>query len=200
MSQSVSQVIEQLGITSFYRFTNLNDDYIKVKHMGGVYVIHTTRADFVKNFSWAVPDINSIEKIVNFIDADVLSMGAGNGLWEYLIDIGLKNQGKNYIIRAIDNQQYPNQYYPVQLMDIEQLTETYPILFICWPDCTGMDITAVTKNNPNKIIYIGEENGGCTGCYDFHEALDQDYQVVEEIDIHQWMGVHDKIVLYTKKP
>lgn len=189
---SLEDEITRLGIDQYYQYA-IEYDPIKV------YQNFTTRHKFIMEYSFAMPDANSIRKIVDFIDDDLLSVGAGKGLWEHLISLELKNQGKNYVIRSIDIQNYENTFYPVEKLDINELQETYPILFLCWPHCNNMDLVALTKNNPVKVIYIGERSGGCTGSDEFHHHLKKNYQKIDKINIKRWMGSHDRLVLYTRK-
>ena len=184
--------ISRLGIDQYYQYAI---DYDPVK----VYENFSTRHNFLLQYSFAMPDVNSIRKIVDFIDADVLSVGAGKGLWEHLITLELKNRQKEYVVRAIDHKKYDDVYYQVELLDINELEEKYPILFLSWPHCNNMDSLALSKNNPVKVIYIGEKYGGCTGSDEFHCKLQQDYKKVEKVRIKCWMGTHDRVVLYRKK-
>jgi hypothetical protein len=53
------------------------------------------------------------------------------------------------------------------------------------------------------LIYSGEGDGGCTGCYEFHNLLDEEFEDITEQYMHypgfQGYGVHDWWWFYVKK-
>lgn len=62
------------------------------------------RDNFTKTFSWAIPDVNSIMKIIEFAgDDEILEVGAGNGFWSVLIKtLGGKvvSTDLNYVLKV----------------------------------------------------------------------------------------------------
>jgi hypothetical protein len=60
----------------------------------------------------------------------------------------------------------------------------------------------------HRIVYVGEDSGGCTGDQDFHELLNSEWQdaadVEEDINedalmIDQWPGLHDYVHLLVRR-
>ena len=57
----------------------------------------------------------------------------------------------------------------------------------------------------NKLIFIGEGAGGCTGDDDFFNLLCSQWQEVTNIGpedwegIPNWHGIHDRLHLYSRK-
>ena len=49
------------------------------------------------------------------------------------------------------------------------------------------------------VIYIGEGYGGCTADDLFHSELKNKYNLINEIYIPQWDGIHDSLYIYEKK-
>ena len=74
-------------------------------------------------------------------------------------------------------------------------TQLVNLIFI-----TGESIKGY-KTNGNKLIYIGEGGGGCTGCDKFHSLLYSEWLEVEDVwvDIPQWTGMHDGASLFIRK-
>jgi hypothetical protein len=50
----------------------------------------------------------------------------------------------------------------------------------------------------DRFVYIGEDCGGCTGDKEFFEILEQQWEEIEDHNIKQWQGVHDRIVVYQR--
>lgn len=155
---------------------------------------------FQKNYSWAIPCKEAIECIYNFSEKEkILEIGAGLGLWAQL----LKLRGVNII--ATDNfmshtDKNKERYCYIEDIDANGAIEKYDvkILLIIWPPMTNMATEAVKRFNGNKIIYIGEKKGGCTGNSSFFDLLQKEWKLVSNIDIPNWYTTNDSIYLYSK--
>jgi uncharacterized UPF0146 family protein len=163
------------------------------------------RQIFVKYFSWAIPSVESILEIKKFANNEqILEVGAGNGLWARL----LKNAGCN--IFATDNFSTHNtdkaaikRYIEVEFLSNSQAIQKYNeanVLFLCWPPTNSMSDESIKLFKGNKLIYIGEGNGGATGSDEFHSILWDDWKVVGNIIIPRWNIVNDQIYLYERIP
>lgn len=53
--------------------------------------------------------------------------------------------------------------------------------------------------NPEKVIYIGEESGGCCEIPAFFEYMEEYYDLVENVTIPQWSYIYDQIYLFKRK-
>ena len=51
----------------------------------------------------------------------------------------------------------------------------------------------------NKIIYIGEGSGGCTGCDKFHNELNNNWNAMGTVGIPSFDGIYDQLYLYGRK-
>ena len=49
------------------------------------------------------------------------------------------------------------------------------------------------------LVYVGEGFGGCTADDDFFMSLDDGWELVKEIQILQWFGMHDTMMVYERK-
>lgn len=49
-----------------------------------------------------------------------------------------------------------------------------------------------------KLAYIGEGMGGCTGADSLYELLDDDFTLLEEVNFAQWYGLHDNLSIYQR--
>jgi hypothetical protein len=69
-----------------------------------------------------------------------------------------------------------------------------------WPPyATPMAHNALCNFAGNNVIYVGEGHGGCTGCDDFHETLDEEFVLIEECDIPQYNGIHDRLTVWERR-
>lgn len=50
------------------------------------------------------------------------------------------------------------------------------------------------------LIYVGEGAGGCTADNEFHEIVEQKFDEILDVEIPQWSGIHDRLMIYRKKP
>jgi hypothetical protein len=166
---------------------------------------------FVSNYGWSVPTEDITTKLAQFIGNDtVLEVGSGYGLWSKL----LNDMGVNTIAttRRSDNEQDAT-HMPQKdrsFTDVENIknldaVEKYPqanVLMMSWPPYNDAMAYQTLKNfKGNKIIYIGEGSGGCTGCDRFHNLLNKEWKEVYDFDVEdlpQWAGLHDAVYLYVR--
>lgn len=173
-----------------------------------VFPEHVRREYFTQNYGWSVPSEDSMQELKNFIGNDtVLEVGAGYGLWAKLMqEIGVK-------IIPTTRKNHPDDLYHVpnpnlsftDVEDIESLNsiKKYPnanVLMMIWPPYDDtMAYQSLKSFNGNKLIYVGEGSGGCTGCDKFHGLLNKKWKLVKNINIPRWVGIHDYIMLYERK-
>lgn len=185
------------------------------------FVLEFVRRDiFVDRFSWAVPNKQAILEISKFIGNDTcLEIGAGLGLWSYLL------QQEKVNIIAVDNQSDGNitgkqvqthknkemlsyldswginknifTYQKKHFTKVENINglkalEKYKTncLMLCWSR-----IDPISHFTGNKIIYIGEAESGFTKGI----PNDKEWKLIKLVDIPNWIGVYDFVALYERK-
>lgn len=164
-----------------------------------IYYSYTKRRELVKKYSWAIPNPEAIAYLVS--QSPIIEMGAGTGYWAKMI---LDSGG---LVVAFDESPYNNHWCKNQWSEIEKINNldilaNYPeyTLFLCWPPYDrpfAYDCLRTYKGN--KVVYVGEGYGGCTGDDNFHELLDEEWELVHSIDIPQWFGMHDYLYSYVRK-
>lgn len=72
----------------------------------------------------------------------------------------------------------------------------HDILIISWPPYESHDIIDVCKawGASRPIVYIGEGRGGCNAPDEFFESFDR---VSVSIELPNWTGIHDRIMVGT---
>ena len=162
-----------------------------------------TRQECAHTYSWAVPNDQAIQTLVDH--SPVIEIGAGTGYWAAMV------QAAGGDIIAFDNQPLDkseiNHYHPgkqpffaVQEGDEETAT-LYPdrTLFLCWPPYdSSMAYRCLKAYRGSTVIFVGEGWGGCTANDDFFELLIKEFEVAKEIDIPQWFGMHDYMTVYKR--
>jgi len=146
---------------------------------------------FIEKYSWAVPSKEAYFEMVKFIDNDrCVETGAGSGLWSHLLQLC----GVDIVPTDSKFSDWSTYYTDVEkLYDVDAL-EKYNdrnVLFLCWSTTDP-----VSHFTGNKIIYVGEERNGCTS----GEPDENEWELVKTIKIPNWVGLHDYLGLYVRKP
>ncbi len=157
---------------------------------------------FVHMFGWSIPSLNCLEQALNFIGNDtVLEIAAGVGFWSALL------RSKNIVVHAtsiVDNRYYNdkamehNIWTSVEILDGAHAVQKYTdanCLFLSWGNGILYETLPLFKGN--KIIIIGEHEGGCT---DYLSVDDFDeFELLQCITIPRWMGLCDDMRFYVRK-
>ena len=158
------------------------------------------RNKFLEECSFAVPTREAITVIKEFVDGRrLLEVGAGSGLWARLLtDAGLEVVA---VDRKSRNDVKHSKFFPVQRGTAARGVREHrdcKALLLCWPDYdTHMAADALKEFQGDRLVYIGEGDGGCTGNEAFHKSL-RSWKLVATIYIPQWPGIHDDVSLYTR--
>lgn len=170
------------------------------------------RKRFTRNYAWALPSYKAIRSIVSFAAGELITeIGAGKGYWASLISkshgnircFDLSSVVTDYFYSEGDSKRV-SPFYPVEFKnsydEVLNSARESNILFFCWPEW-GKDWAAkyVKAINPQKIIYIGEYRGGCTGNDELFDILEEKYALKEIISIPRWDWVNDFLGLYEYK-
>ena len=74
------------------------------------------------------------------------------------------------------------------------------ILLLVWPPYDKpMANNALKKFKGNKLVYIGEEEGGATANDNFYIRLKKNWKQVDKYDIPGWIYSHDTMTFYERK-
>lgn len=188
-----------------WRYIEMCTRFREHRHLGRALL----REIFTGNFSWAIPTRGAIDEIVKFVGTEkVLEIGAGRGLWAKLlksqgVDITATDVGDKGKYYKFTDEEYRN-YTDVEIMDAERAVKKYKpdILMLVWPPMTPMSGTALEtflRSGGKKVVFVGEDESGCTGDEKFFEILNKHYeQTVPEANIKRWDGLWDCLFLYEK--
>lgn len=153
----------------------------------------------VEEFAWAVPNENAIDEITEFLNGQtVVDIACGTGYWSYL----LKQKGNNVISVDIEPRDKPwADTLSLNAVTLHRKLDEFQnsALMFCWPPYADpMAFKTLKTYKGNKVIYIGEGHGGCTADDAFHELLWNQFELVKEVNIPQFNGLHDKMWFFER--
>jgi len=168
------------------------------------------RDECVDLYAWAVPTEEIIDAVAQF--SPIVEIGAGRGYWAAL----LQEAGADVVAHDIlppsgrDQNTYHRSrhksmkrvFTEVLKGDHRTLEEVDPSrsLFLCWPPYnTPMAFKCLTAFTGNRLIYVGEGYGGCTGDDQFHAELEENWEETLDFEIPTWWGIRDYLTVWERK-
>lgn len=176
------------------------------------------RDDLCNEYAWAIADPASLAFTAKWLAPRAVEIGAGVGYWAWqLSQLGIdmlaydlfppQQTGQNHYHsprtaydRALKDE-VRSVFFDVRAGN-HQMAAAYPerTLFLCWPPYDDdMASLCLQAYQGKRLVFIGEDSGGCTADDAFFEALGKDW---EEVAFHrpiQWFGMHDGITVYERK-
>lgn len=149
---------------------------------------------YLQNFGPGVPTVQALQKLQHFVGSDtVLNINAGTGLWAGLMAL------HGISVTATDINPANGWFDIEQLSTVSSLLMyQHNVLFMVWPsDSTFTE--ALESFTGNKLVYIGECAGGYTMDDAFFRVLDDNYQLVNVVELPNWPGLSDKMYMFQKK-
>lgn len=184
------------------------DDFFKINLLA-MMIESEKRSYFIKTYSWAVPDENVLREIIEFIRdesmdqigrrAVVLSICSGIGLWEYLIQ-----SMSDFDVIATDSNSNLTMpvYMDIQIMDGVAAVTKYQTdcLFISWPPYDEpIAVKCLQQFSGNKLVYVGEGEGGCTADDNFYRELDKNWKLIKTVQNPCWQGIYDRVYMFSRE-
>lgn len=164
-----------------------------------------SRNEMVKQYSWTIPDPVALSFVAGHMNGPAFDPMAGTGYWAYL----LQQMGKDIICFDKDPMSENNHWHresPVHTRVIQQegivssQTNSDRILLLSWPpygSIAGYNILRLYQGR--RVIYIGEDYGGCCGDDQMFEEFENKWDEVDRHKPVQWWGLHDIIAIYDRK-
>jgi hypothetical protein len=165
---------------------------------------HQTREAYIARFGFAVLTAPIVRALAPY--APLLEVGAGSGYWTY----ELKKAGIDSIATDPGTGRYRNVgtsghweefWTPVERLTGPEAVAKYPTrtLLTVWPDLAEWGAQTLLAFEGKLVLYGGEGPGGCTADDRFHALLEERFEQSEVIELPQFDGLHDELILYRRR-
>ena len=156
-------------------------------------------------WAYAIPNKEAIAELVKL--SPLVEFGAGTGYWASLIAA----EGGQIVAFEPDPPEggentfgFTKSYAPLQIPGpCEASKHPGKTLFICWPSYgehwAAHTVAKHISSGGTRFAYIGEDRDGCTGDFLLFNLLDT-CRLIQEVEIPQWLGVHDLLGIYEYTP
>lgn len=166
-----------------------------------VCIYWTYRDYYSTNFSWSIPSLEAL-LLISQECFDIIEIYSGTGYWASLLNkLGCQIKClDNYSWKEYSDNQTFGKHYIVNNIENYSLTSFENCnLMISWPPYGDEYCTEYLKKiNPNKLIYIGEVEGGCCGSDSFFQEIDKNYKEIKSLKLYRWSGINDWLIIYEK--
>lgn len=161
------------------------------------------REELVKRYAWTITDPDTVAFVAEYSNGALVDPMAGTGYWGWV----LAQAGTDVV--SFDRDPRGNHWHAgcdlftdVLRGDGAEVAAQYAdrTLLLAWPPydtSDGLDI--LTAFRGERVIYIGEGDGGCTGNDAMHSTLAHRWiEVAHRVPV-QWFGMHDVVTVYDRK-
>lgn len=163
------------------------------------------RRDTVKQFSWTITDPETVDFIAEHAGPRLIDPLAGTGYLAALLDA----RGVDVIATDLHPCSEDNVWHrdsplwlPVLAADAVDAVTVHGsdrTLLLSWPPYGEPIGTEVLATYPgDRVIYIGEGDGGCCGDDEMFAALNTGWTEVVNHRPVQWDGMHDFVTVYER--
>lgn len=151
-----------------------------------------TRKKLIWSYSWAIPTPEVILKIKEY--TPIIEIGSGTGYWAWL----LRQAGAK--IQCLDLEpDAPPRWVEIKRGDPSHL-KLYQdhTLLLCWPSLnTHMATQSLNHFTGSHLIYVGEWRGR-TADSEFHDQLENQWNLEHRISIPCWPGFSDHVFIFSR--
>jgi hypothetical protein len=160
------------------------------------------RNNFCKTVAWSLPSPDALAKIAEFVGTDTLhDIGAGHGFWSALLaQMGLSVKAYDlFFSGGYTSEDDP--FFDVQLVSTPQILRLPDVkaIMLNWPPYNEpMAFRYVSQLEPKKLVYVGEDYGGCTADDNFFDYVRANYAVKDYVKIPNWYSIHDGVELLVR--
>jgi hypothetical protein len=173
---------------------NLNDRLLEPQ----IDFLLMRRFRFVHHFAWAIPTDEALEAV----GGHVVEVGAGGGYWAELL------RARGATVHAYDplpgrNHWVDRLWGSVRMGDATAAGE-HPdaTLLLCWP-ISGPPpsdaLAAYLDAGGQRLVYVGEHEGGCCADEAFFRALERAMRQVDSCSLPQFPGIHDYLSVWERR-
>ncbi|WP_152531363.1 hypothetical protein [Mycobacterium sp. UM_CSW] len=159
----------------------------------------------VRKYCWTIPDPDTVAFVAKHAHGGLVDPIAGTGYWAYLLaQVGVAvvcydlNPGAALATNGWHDEVL---HVDVGAKDCAEAAASHPdrTLFLSWPP-HGQDVgeRILLAYKGNRVIYVGDGQGGATGDDRMHRILETDWTEVDSRQPVQWWGQHDRVTVYER--
>ncbi|QKW15322.1 hypothetical protein [Verrucosispora sp. NA02020] len=165
------------------------------------------RYDFVNQYAWTITDPDTVSFIAEHSHGRLVDPMAGTGYWAWILtQAGVDVVAYDLNPPVVDSERnhwHRNVAAHVTIgeADAKDSVWWHPsrTLLLSWPPY-GFDACPILDAyKGSRVIYIGEEWGGCCGDDGLFQAFERDWVKVAERVPVQWDGMHDVVHVYDRR-
>lgn len=173
---------------------------------------YTKRHMFVDRYCWTIPAPDTVDFIVAHCGPRVLDPLAGTGYWGWLlhqhgVDVLCSDVHPPHNSSAMPQRNEWHKevepFMPVLAADAVDSVTVHGddrTLLLSWPPYgSAIGEKAIAAYRGNRIIYIGEGEGGCCGDDGMFDRLTAEWREVAEHRPVQWYGIHDVVTVHERR-
>ena len=160
------------------------------------------RDAFIERFGFAIPHPEAILEIAAI--GPLVEVAAGSGaLAAALAHAGADIVASDGALTHVYEAPFTvGRWFPVDApADAAETIAAHPdrTVVLSWPDGDDWPVRALDAMTPGqRLVHIGEEEGGCCGGWLFHETLARDFVEERILDSFRFAGLHDGASVYRK--
>lgn len=166
------------------------------------------RYAFTDTYAWTITAPDTVAFVVEHLGQAAIDPLAGSGYWTYLLrqaSVNVLASDKAPAGSGIKNHWHNGTAWVGDIHTLDAVESVARAakertLLLSWPpygEPIGTDVIAAYRGD--RIVYIGEGEGGCCGDDDMFALLGKEWVEVAEHAPVQWMGMHDFITVYDRK-
>jgi hypothetical protein len=165
-----------------------------------------SRHDHVERYSWTITDPATVAFVVEHADGRLIDPLAGSGWWaRVLTDASVDVIACDINPPASSTNQWHKagvEHFPILLADARTAAVVHSdrTLLLAWPPYDApIGAEVVAAYGGGRVIYVGEDWGGCCGDDSLFAAFGRDWVKVAEHTPVQWDGIHDIVHVYDRR-
>lgn len=177
-----------------YRSTFI-DDFRRAYEAG------VDRHSLCKRFSWTITDPDTVAFVAEHSAGRLVDPMAGTGYWGWV----LTQAGID--VAAYDLAPSTNTYHEgvplycaVEQLDGAEAVKLHAdrTLLLSWPPMDDAGTRILQAYEGDRVVFIGEPEGGCTGLEELYELFAKEWiEVADRVPV-QWNGLHDVVWVYQR--
>lgn len=165
------------------------------------------RHDYVKRYAWTITDPATVAFVAKHALGRLVDPMAGTGYWAHI----LAQAGVDVVAYDLNppgpdtDANHWHKHVPAhttigQADAIESVAQNADrTLLLSWPPHGFNACPVLDAYDGSRVIYIGEDWGGCCGDDNLFEAFGRDWvETAEHVPV-QWDGLHDIVHVYDRR-